>query len=160
MKKIALAVLLYLSAAGLALGQDSSFPGLKKAMDPESYARAGLSNLSAEQRAALDTFLKNYVSKKQQDAAQVASTRAVDQAVKERRVQPPKLIESRIVGDFIGTGPRVFYHLANGQVWRPTDGDVQPHSTIPSPSVVLFRDTFGYKMFVEGAGIVRVKRVD
>ena len=160
MKKIALAVLLYLSAAGLALAQDSSFPGLKKAMDPESYARAGLSNLSAEQRAALDAFLRDYVSRKQQDAAQVATTRAVDQAVKERKVQPPKLIESRIVGDFKGTGPRVFYHLANGQVWRPTDGDVQPRSAIPSPSVVLYRDLFGYKMFVEGAGIVRVKRVD
>jgi hypothetical protein len=140
--------------------QENSFPGLKKAMDAETYARAGVSKLSEEERTALDEFLRGYISKKQNDAAEVAATHAVDRAVKERKVQEPDVIESKIVGDFKGTGPRVFFHLANGQVWKPTDGDVQPHSTISNPSVVIYRDFFGYKMFVEGASVIRVKRAN
>jgi hypothetical protein len=128
-------------------------------MDQETYTRTGVSILSEEQRAALDEFLRHYVRNEQNAAAQAGAARAVDQAVKEHKVQPPSIIESRIVGDFKGTGPRVFFRLANGQVWRPTDGDALPHAAIANPSVVIYRDFFGYKMFVEGAGVLRVKRV-
>ena len=161
MKKIVVTTLALVSSIALLLAQENgTFPGLKKAMDPETYARAGVSKLSPEERATLDAFLRDYVGKKQHDAAEVAATHAVDRAVKERKVEAPEVIESRIVGDFKGTGPRTFFHLANGQVWKPTDGDVQPHSAIPNPSVVIYRDVFGYKMFVEGASVIRVKRAD
>jgi hypothetical protein len=136
------------------------FPGLKAAMPPETYTRAGLDKLSPNERAALDEFLRGYVSAKQKDAADVAAAEAVDKAVKERKVAPPEVIESRIVGTFSGTGPRVFYHLANGQTWRPMDADAVPHAPVQNPAVVIYKDFFGYKMFVENAGVVRVKRTN
>jgi len=140
--------------------EQPQFPGLKTVMPPETYTRAGLENLSPEQRAALDEFIRGYVSAKQKDAATVAAAAAVDKAMKEKKVVAPDVIDSRIVGDFVGTGPRVRYHLANGQTWKPTDDDVVPHSPIPNPAVVIYKDFFGYKMFVENAGVVRVKRVN
>jgi hypothetical protein len=158
MTKISTSFLLLLVCPALA--QDTRFPGLKRVMDPETYARSGLRDLSPEQRAVLDAAIGDYVATWEKDVAAAAAAHAVDVAVKERKVRPPELIESRIVGDFTGYSLRTFFHLANGQVWRPTNDDVMPHSVIPSPSVVIFRDTFGYKMFIEGAGIVRVKRVN
>lgn len=129
-------------------------------MDPASYERAGLQNLTPEQRTELDAFLRNYVSGREKDAAAVAASQAVDVAVKERKVRPPEVIESRILGEFNNYGHRTFFRLANGQTWRPTDGEFGTHSPISSPSVVIYRDWAGYKMFVAGAGIIRVKRVN
>ena len=160
MKNRFAALALVLIAATPSHAEDGSFPGLKSAMDPETYARTGVQNLSPDQRAALDAFIRDYVANKQRDAAAVAATDAVDRAVKERKVRPPEVIESRIVGDYKGPGPRVLFRLANGQTWRPTDPDPNPHSPISNPSVVIYRDMFGYKMFVEGAGVLRVKRAD
>jgi hypothetical protein len=159
MKYLAAAILLCVVTATSLRGEEAAFPGLKAAMDPETYARSGVSNLTPEQRAALDAFLRDYVAGKQKDAASVAAAEAVDRAVKERKVSAPVVIESRIVGEFTGAGHRTIYPLANGQVWRPTDPDDIRHSPISNPTVVLYRDTFGYKMFVEGAGVLRVKRV-
>jgi hypothetical protein len=153
------AIVFSLLTATAVFAEEPAFPGLKAAMDPESYARSGVGNLSPDQRAALDEFLRGYVAGKQKDAATVAAAEAVDRAVKERKVSAPDVIESRIVGDFTGAGHRTVYALANGQVWRPTDPDDIHHSPISNPAVVLYRDTFGYKMFVEGAGMLRVKRV-
>lgn len=160
MKKLYLIVTLsIIASAAVALAQDAPFANLEKVMDRQTYERAGLNKLSSEERAALDNFLRDYVAGKQKDAAAVAATKAVDEAVKERKVQPPTVIESRIVGSFKGYGPRTVFRLANGETWKPTDDDVVTNSTVESPSVVIYRDFFGYKMFVEGASMVRVKRV-
>ena len=155
MKNISAAVFFCL-ITNLSLAQDATFPGLKSVMDSETYARSGVQNLSAEQRATLDAFIGDYVRNKQK----VAAASAVDRAVKERKVRPPEVIESRIVGDFKGPGYRALFRLENGQVWKPTDPDSTPQSPIASPRVVIYRDSFGYEMFVEGAGTIRVKRAD
>ena len=160
MKNVAAAIFLCISTAGPLLAQEGAFPGLKRTLDPATYERTGLQNLTPDQRAALDAAIADYVAGRDKDVAAVAAARAVDTAVKEKKVQPPDVIESRIAGDFKGYGPRTVFRLANGQGWRPTSGDVLPHSAIASPNVVIYRDTFGYKMFVEGAGIIRVKRVN
>jgi hypothetical protein len=139
---------------------ESSFPGLKNVMDPETYSRAGLDNLSPEQRAALDAFIRDYVAGKQKEAASVAAAQAVDRAVKERKVEAPSVIESRIVGVYKGYGPRTVFRLENGQTWKPADPDDMPHAAIANPAVVIYKDFFGYKMFVEGAPSLRVKRVN
>ena len=89
----------------------------------------------------------------------MAAAEAVDRAVKERKVRPPEVIESKIVGSFRGYGLRTVFHLANGEIWRPTNDDVFTCPPIESPNVVIYRDTFGYKMFVEGSSSLRVKRV-
>jgi hypothetical protein len=159
MKKFSLAVLFALGLAQFAAAEDPAFD-LEKAMGRETYERAGLSKLTSDERAALSEFVRTYVAGKQKDAAAVAATEAVDRAVKERKVQPPQVIESNIVGTFKGYGPRTFFHLANGEVWKPTNDYIESYPSIENPKVVIYRnDLFGYKMFIQGGGTVRVKRV-
>ena len=159
MKKFCLTALLALGMVHLASAQDPAFGGLEKVMDHDTYEKAGLGKLTSDERAILDGFIRDYVAGKQKDAATVAATEAVDRAVKERRVQPPELIESNIVGTFKGYGLRTIFHLANGESWKPTNADVVTHSPIENPKVVITRDPFGYKMAIEGASIVRVMRL-
>jgi hypothetical protein len=159
MKKLSFAILLAVSVAQLALAEESAFD-LEKAMGPATYERAGISKLSSDERAALSEFVRTYVAGKQKDAAAVAAAEAVDRAVKEKKVQAPQVIESNIVGTFKGYGPRTFFHLANGEVWKPTNDYIETYAPIESPKVVIYRnDMFGYKMVIQGGGTVRVKRV-
>jgi hypothetical protein len=159
MKKLYLAALLGMGVGNFASAQSASFGGLDKVMNRDTYERAGLQKLTSDERAVLDGFIRDYVAAKQKDAAAVAAAEAVDRAVKERKVRPPEVIESRIVGTFEGYGLRTRFHLANGQVWKPTNSEIVTNSPIESPNVAIYRDMFGYKMFIEGASIVRVKRV-
>jgi hypothetical protein len=159
MKKLSLALLFAVGMVQFAIAEDAAFD-LEKAMGAETYERAGLNKLTSDERAALSEFVRNYVAGKQKDAAAVAAAEAVDRAVKEKKVQPPQVIESNIVGTFKGYGPRTFFHLANGEVWKPTNDYVETYSPIESPKVIIYRnDLFGYKMFIQGGGTVRVKRV-
>jgi hypothetical protein len=145
--------------AQFGIAADPAFD-LEKAMGPETYERAGLNKLTGDERAVLTEFVRNYVAGKQKDAAAVAAAEAVDRAVKERKVQPPQVIESNIVGTFKGYGPRTFFNLANGEVWKPTNDYIETYSPVESPKVVIYRnDMFGYKMVIQGGGTVRVKRV-
>ena len=159
MKKLYLAVLVGIGVGNFASAQDIAFGGLEKAMDPATYQKAGLQKLTSGERAVLDGFIRDYVVAKQKDAATVAASEAVDRAVKERKVRPPEVIESRFVGSYQGYGLRTLFRLENGQVWKPTNSEVVTISPIESPNVVIYRDMFGYKMFIEGAAIVRVKRM-
>jgi hypothetical protein len=159
MKKFCLTALLAIGVAHLASAQGAAFGGLEKIMDQDTYERAGLGKLTSDERAVLDGFIRDYVAGKQKDAAAVASAEAVDRAVKERKVLPPEVIESNIVGTFKGYGLRTVFHLANGELWKPTNSDIVKNSPIENPKVVIYRDTFGYKMFIEGASSVRVMRV-
>jgi len=156
--KVPFAALLIISA-GFAFAQDGEFPGLKKAMDAEAYERAGLSKLSDTERAVLDKFIQEYTAGKQKDVASAAAAEAVDRALKERKVRPPDITESRMEGVFKGYGLRTLFRLENGQVWKPTNDEPVSYSAIENPKVTIYRDTFGYKMFIEGAGTVRVKRI-
>ena len=159
MKKFYLSAFLALGLAQFCHAQDA-FTGLEKAMDAETYERAGLRKLNSDERAALDEFVRDYVAGKQKAAAKVAATEAVDRAVKEKRVQPPEVIESRIVGTFKGYGMRTLFRLENGQVWKPTNDESATFSPVENPKVIIFKDgLFGYKMFIEGAATVRVKKV-
>jgi len=159
MKKLSLAVVFAIGLARFSLAEESGFD-LEKAMGPETYERAGINKLTSDERAALAEFVRNYVAGKQKDAAAVAAAEAVDRAVKEKKVQPPQVIESTIVGTFKGYGPRTFFHLANVEVWKPTNDYIETYPAIENPRVVIYRnDLFGYKMFIQGGGTVRVKRV-
>lgn len=159
MKTLYLTVLILIAGLAFAAAQEAQFNNLDQVMDPATYQKAGLQKLTNDERAVLNNFLRGYISHKQKAAAEVAAAAAVDRAVKERKVEPPTVIESRIVGPYKGYGLRTVFRLANGQVWRPTNSDVVTVPTIDSPAVVIYRDFFGYKMFVENASSVRVKRV-
>ncbi|HEY2712371.1 MAG TPA: hypothetical protein VGI60_07640 [Chthoniobacterales bacterium] len=160
MKHTLLAIFLVLGLATLVSADNPTFPGFEKAMDPATYQKAGLGKLTNAERAALNSFVRDYVATKQKDAAAVAAAQAVDRAVKERKVQPPDIIESRIVGTYRGTNLRTLFRLENGQVWKPSNSEIASSPPVENPNVVIYRDIFGYKMFIEGARIVRVKRVE
>jgi hypothetical protein len=159
MKRLYLAALLAIGMLRLASGQDAGFGGLQKAMDPDTYERSGLGTLTSEQRAVIDDFVRGYVAGKQKTAATTAAAEAVERAVKEQKVRPPDVTESRIVGTFNGYGPRTFFHLENGQVWRPVNDDVVKFPPTQNPSVVIYRSVLGFKMFIERASVVHVRRV-
>ena len=87
MKHTLLAVFLVLGLATLVSADNPTFPGFEKAMDPDTYQKAGLGKLTDAERATLNSFVRGYVATKQKDAATVAAAQAVDRAVKERKVR-------------------------------------------------------------------------
>ena len=156
-KSILLCCLLgaWLSPLLAAEPENPAFPGLQKAMTPEQYEAAGLSKLDAAERAKLDEFIKNYVAVSNE---QVATT-AVDKAVKEKKVQPPEVIQSRIVGPFTGYNERTVFTLENGQRWAPSQRDNAYFPKIDSPPVLIVKAGFGYRMYIAGGGAIRVIKV-
>ena len=133
----------------------AEFPGLKKAMTPADYDAAGLQKLDPAERAKLDEFIRNYVARSNEQVA----TAAVDKAVKEKKVQAPEVIESRIVGPFNGYNGRTVFTLENGQRWAQSQRDSAYFPTIDSPPVVIVKSGFGYRMHIAGGGSIRVTLV-
>lgn len=132
-----------------------AFPGVQKAMTPEQYDAAGLSKLDPAERAKLDEFIRNYVAVSNEKVA----TTAVDKAIKEKKVSEPEVIQSRIVGPFTGyTGTTVFT-LENGQRWAQSQRDSAYYPKMDSPGVVIVKAGFGYRMYIQGAGAIRVSKV-
>lgn len=158
MKKIALSLVVLLASSFRVIAAEPetpAFPGLQKAMTPEQYEAAGLSKLDPAERAKLDEFIKNYVSVSNEKVA----TSAVDKAIKEKKVSEPEVIQSRIVGPFTGyTGSTVFT-LENGQRWAQSQRESAYYPKIDSPPVVIIRAGFGYRMYIQGAGAIRVSKV-
>ncbi|HEV8619080.1 MAG TPA: hypothetical protein VGQ70_06245, partial [Candidatus Udaeobacter sp.] len=116
---------------------------------------AGLQKLTPDERARLDEFIRRFVA----SSNQVAAEKAVDRAVKERKVTPPEIIQSRIIGPFTGfTGSTVFT-LENGQRWRQAQPDSRYFPKVESPPVIIVKDRIGYRMYVAGGGDVRVSRL-
>jgi hypothetical protein len=160
MKRINLLVALFLASLGSASlpaaePENPAFPGLQKAMSPEDYEAAGLQKLDPAERAKLDEFIRNYVAVSNERVA----TTAVDKAVKENKVQPPEVIQSRIVGPFTGYNGRTTFTLENGQRWAQSQRDSAYFPKIDSPPVVIVKAGFGYRMHIAGGGAIRVTKV-
>lgn len=78
-----------------------------------------------------------------------------------RRPEAPKLIESAVVGRLEGWGPNTRFTLANGQVWRVSDGSSGMLDPVTDPKVRITRNMFG-TMFIEFPGTnqsAKVQRV-
>lgn len=78
-----------------------------------------------------------------------------------RRPEEPKLIESSVVGHLEGWGPNTQFKLANGQVWRVSDGSSGTLDPVTDPKVRITRNVFG-TIFIEFAGTnqsAKVRRV-
>jgi hypothetical protein len=138
-----------------ARAQSPEFPGVEKAMKPEDYEAAGLQKLSADERARLNEFIRNYVS----SSSQQAVTAAVDSAVKARKAAPPDVIQSRIVGPFTGYKGNTTFTLENGQIWAQSQRDSMYFPKVDSPPVLIVKGTLGYRMYIAGGGDIRVQRV-
>ena len=158
MKKIISLFSVFLaSLVSLAAAEPEStpFPGVQKAMTPEDYEAACLSKLEPAERAKLDEFIRNYVAVSNDRVATVA----VDQAVKDKKVQAPEVIQSRIVGPFTGYTGRTIFTLENGQRWAQSQRDSRYFPKIDSPPVVIVKAGFGYRMHIAGGGMIRVTKV-
>ena len=135
--------------------ESTPFPGVQKAMTPQDYDAAGLSKLEPAERAKLDEFIRSYVSVSNERA----STAAVEQAVKDKRVTP-EVIQSRIVGPFSGYNGRTTFTLENGQRWAQSQRDTAYFPKIDSPPVVIVKAGMGYRMHIAGGGAIRVTKVN
>ena len=138
------------------------FPGVKKALSPDQFESSGMSKLSPEERAKLDDYLRGYFTGATQRVVEKAVSRAtavaVDRAVKEHKVEPPQLIQSRILGSVNGWKSGKIFVLENGQHWKVTDSD-RYFSAVTDPDVFIVRDLLSYKMAIAGGGVARVIRV-
>ena len=159
MKSFLIVVFSFLAACVLspisAWAQNAEFPGVEKAMSAKEYEAAGLQKLTSDERARLDGFIRGFVS----SSNQVAAEKAVDRAVKERKVTPPEVIQSRIVGPFTGFNGSTVFTLENGQRWRQSQPDSRYFPKVESPPVIIVKDRVGYRMYIAGGGDVRVSRV-
>ena len=135
--------------------ENANFPGVEKAMSPAEYEAAGLQKLDPAERAKLDDFIRNYVAQSNEKVA----TEAVDAAVKQHKVQPPEVIESRIVGPFTGYNGHTVFTLENGQRWAQSQRDSAYFPKIDSPPVVIVKAGFGYRMHIAGGGAIRVSLI-
>jgi hypothetical protein len=65
-----------------------------------------------------------------------------------------------MIHDYKGYNSRTIFTLENGQKYKPASGDEEPHALVRTPAVVLTRDFFGWKMYIENASMIRVIRVN
>jgi hypothetical protein len=79
-----------------------------------------------------------------------------------RPADEPKSIESTIVGTFDGWTPATRIKLANGQVWRITDGSEAVLAPMNNPKVRIERNMFGTLfLHIEGSNqTAKVRRVE
>jgi hypothetical protein len=160
MKPLIAIFALLLATTGFAFGQNSDFPGVQKTMTPEQMAATGVNKLTPAEREKLDQFIRGYVGVSNKRAADAAAATAVERAVRDNKVRPPEVTESRMAHDYKGYSSRTVFTLENGQKWKAADGGEEPHATVPRPGVVILKDSFGYKMYIEGASMIRVVRVN
>jgi hypothetical protein len=159
LRVLLLLVTMLACASGLH-AQTAKFPGVQKAMSSAEFEQAGLGKLTADERAALDRFIRGYVATSSEEAASAA----VDQATKEGKVvrSEPEVIQSAIVGTFRGYDGRASFTLENGQVWRQSQQVARSYPPINSPPVLIIKKPgplSGYRMYIAGGGNIRVSRV-
>jgi hypothetical protein len=157
---LALCTALTLIFASLAAAHQSEFPGVERAMSPQTFEAAGLNKLSPEERARLDEFIRGYVA----TSSEKAATAAVDEAAKSGKVRrnEPEIIQSALVGRFTGYTGRSTFTLENGQVYKQSQQVSRSFPPVDSPPVIVVKGTgmlSGYRMYIAGGGNIRVVRL-
>jgi hypothetical protein len=113
--------------------------GIKQAMSPEEFHKAGLDKLSDEELRNLDRWLSGDREKTAKKAAAKPSKAKMD------------LIVSRVNGTFGGLNGRTVIELEDGTAWRQANADDHFRgSPVDHPGAAVIRGVFGYKMRVEG----------
>lgn len=159
-----------------------------RSLTPEQRAKAGLENLSEEQRAALDVLAAEYVTQETDHAVAYARQKAIAEvkevAKAEAKAQAKAEIEaenkarvglapkpsateadairSRIAGTFRAWGPNTTFRLENGQVWvAERNAESRFFGARENAEVEIRPSSFGtWKLFLLPEGLwVRVKRV-
>lgn len=121
-----------------ARGQDEG--GIKHAMSPDEFHRAGLDKLSEDELRHLDRWLQG----DRERTAKKASSKSARQRM--------DLIVSRVDGSFNGLTGATIIRLEDGTVWKQANsGDHFAGSPVDHPGAAVMHGVFGYKMRIEGA---------
>src|SRR5881398_3768213 len=113
--------------------------GIRQAMSPEEFHKAGLDKLSDEELRNLDRWLSGDREKTAKKAAVRTSKAKMD------------LIVSRVNGTFGGLSGRTVIELDDGTAWKQANADDHFRgSPVDHPGAAVIRGVFGYKMRIEG----------
>lgn len=158
MRRLLLSTLvLFTLASGAAFAQQ--FSSLEERMTEAEFKAAGLDKLSAEELAALNSWLAPRVGAR---AGAVGAAVAADTAGFARGDNDESAIVSSIAGEFRGwdgAGDRIT--LANGQVWEVTDSSARLKIKVENPVITVEPGLFeAWYLKVEGYNSrARVKRI-
>lgn len=133
---------------------------IEQSMSAEDFRRAGLNKLSPEEIAHLDAWFRTSVErvwKRSQEACPKMRTQSPSVPAE---LPTPKLIESRINGDFEGWTGETIFKLQNGQIWQQATYSYRYHYSY-SPQVTIFASEGGlFKMKVDGVSeVITVTRL-
>src|SRR2546423_5300395 len=113
--------------------------GIKQAMSPEEFHKAGLDKLTDEELRNLDRWLRGDREKTAKKASARTSKAKMD------------LIVSRVNGSFGGLGGATVIELEDGTAWKQANADDHFRgSPVDHPGAAGIRGVFGYKMRIEG----------
>ena len=113
--------------------------GIRQAMSPEEFHKAGLDKLSDEELRNLDRWLKGDRAKTAKQAAQRTSKAKMD------------LVVSKVNGTFAGLSGGTVIQLEDGTAWRQANSDDHFRgSPVDHPAAAVVHGVFGYKMRIEG----------
>ncbi|HLP26047.1 MAG TPA: hypothetical protein VK477_10235 [Acidobacteriota bacterium] len=155
-----------------------------RSLTPEQRAKAGLENLTEEQRAALDALAAEYVTQETDHVVTYARQKAIAEVKEVAKAEAKAEIEaekkasvglapkpsateadairSRIADTFRAWGPNTTFRLENGQVWvAERNAESRFFGARENAEVELRPSSFGtWKLFLLPEGLwVRVKRV-
>jgi hypothetical protein len=132
--------LLILLAA--AQGQDKqeakdSGTHVESLMTAAEFKSCGLSKLTPDEIAHLDTWLASFANRIASGAGGNANAHGSSE-----------VIESEIDGEFHGWDGQTIFKLANGQIWQQSEYDYE-YEYAYRPEVMIYKTSAGYKMKVE-----------
>lgn len=152
-------ILLLLSLLGMVAEASESFS--TRLTEAERRA-AGLDQLTPEQLAALDAFVRREREGGEQAVREKATAEAkvqVREEEKQKRAAETRVL-SRLVGRFDGWSRGTEFRLENGQVWRHTGSDVRSVARVEAPAILIEKVFGGWRLYDASGGwcpVVRVK---
>lgn len=145
---------------------------IRNMMTAKQFQDAGLTKLSEEEITVLNDWLTQAlaVSIPQTDSPVQGAKSDPEPDAESRfgvteemlKVDEPEKISARLVGKFDGWSPGTRFKLDNGQIWKVIDRrEYRHHETLDSPSVVIRKGLFSYRLSLEGSGrAATVERVE
>ena len=152
-----LALALLVVAAGV---HAQTFSSLEERMSQADFKHAGLDKLSPGELKYLDQWLQTHGTTAGA-AAPVVVGPANMYGYRTPVDQARTAVESTLVGTFSGWDSHSTFNLANGQVWKTSDGSSGSCQQVTDPKVTIKPMMLGsWLMYVQGCGdSARVERV-
>ncbi len=108
---------------------------LQDRMSYSQFRKLGLDQLSTDQLAGLNAWLKTHGN----CGPELSSTLPPGKSESPRAQVRPNRFQNRIAGDFTGWDQGTVLKLQNGQRWRVTDDERMHVATMHNPKVTLWK---------------------